>query len=281
MSEYLRNLQESVIIQHSFIRSRDFMEDIVIVTESELKIELDGIFEDEESLDDFIFEFITEDTLSELNTGALKSLQHLMGVYDKQLSNMTHDSVDRPRLLAKMTGVQNKINAVEQAGRDAAKAAKEAAKAAKDTVQDKAVAVADKTKEVASTAVDKTKEVASTVTDTAKEVSSDAAEKVSGVASKAGEYISQNPGTSAAIAAGAAAAIGAGILAYKKFFSKGARACKNASDKKDCMKDLKKKAMTARISAMNAGKAKCAGHAKCIAKIDKKVSDLKYKMESI
>jgi len=267
MSDYLKNLQESVMIQHSFIRSGG--------------------------------DCITEVNLIEFNDGAIKSLQHLLGVYKKGLSRMTYDSVDRPRQLKKIERVEDKIDALEKAGREAAQVAKaareaaatkaaeaaaktkEALSTAKETVKDKAGAAVEKTKEVVSTAKETVKDKAGAAVDKVKEVGGDASEKVSGIASKVGEYVSQNPGTSAAIAAAAAAAITAGILAYKRFFSKGAQACKNAPDQKECMKDLKKKSMAARISTMNAGKVKCAGNPKCNAKIDAKATALKSKMDSI
>jgi hypothetical protein len=275
--DYLKFLQESTFVNRNQITMK--ADPNVYLNETDLVDVLDDFLESDD-WDDFFPEIIFE-----LNTGALKSFQHLMGVYDKQLSRMSHNSVDKPRLLAKMTGVQNKINDLEQAGRDAAKAAKEAAKAAKEAVQDKVVAVADKTKEVASSVVDKTKEVAVDAADKTKEVAGDVAksagEKIGGAVSKAGEYISQNPGTAAGIAVGAAAAVAAGVMAYKRFFSKGAKACKNAPDRPKCMKELKIKAMGARIQAMNAGKAKCANTknpAKCTAKIDQKIAATKTKM---
>jgi hypothetical protein len=83
------------------------------------------------------------------------------------------------------------------------------------------------------------------------------------------------------IAVAAAAALTAGVVAYKRFFSKGARACGNAPDRSQCMKDLKKKAMGARIQAMNAGKAKCAttkNPEQCKAKIDQKIAAVKTKI---
>lgn len=233
MSEYLKNLQEGTIIQHSFVRSGN--------------------------------------NLTELNTGALKSLQHLLGNYKDQLKRMTHDNVDRPRVLKKIEGVKDKIDAVEKAGR-------EAAQKARDTVVNKTAEVVDKTKEVADTVKDTVKDKAGAAVEKTREVADTAKDVAGDTASTAGTFISQNPGTTAAIAA---AALTAGILAYRKFFSKGAQACKNAPDKKDCMKDLKKKAIGARIDAMNSGKAKCAGNEKCIAKIDAKTAALKSKMASM
>jgi ElaB/YqjD/DUF883 family membrane-anchored ribosome-binding protein len=277
MSEYLKNLQESVMTQHSFIRAGDFGEDLAIVTEEELKMELDGIFEDESSLNSFIYDFITEDLLVELNTGAIKSLRHLLKTYQDKFAGMKGGGSEKMDLSAKMGDIKRKIAALEKGG-------KEIKDRAKAGITDKAGEVADKAKDALSGAKTKGAEVADNAKnalDSAKEKAGEAGEKVGGAVKAAGEYISQNPGTSAAIAAGAAAAIAAGVLAYKKFFSKGAKACKNAPDKKECMKELKRKAVGARIAAMNAGKAKCAGNPKCNAKIDAKAAALKSKMESI
>jgi hypothetical protein len=75
-------------------------------------------------------------------------------------------------------------------------------------------------------------------------------------------------------AVAAAAAITAGVLAYRKYFSKAAKACKGAPDKSDCMAKFKEKAKAAKVQAMSAGKAKCAKSkdpAACKAKIDAKI----------
>jgi len=117
--------------------------------------------------------------------------------------------------------------------------------------------------------------------ETVKAVAQTAGQKVGGAVTKVTDFASQNPGHSAVIAVAAAAALTAGVVAYKRFFSKGARACKNAPDRSQCMKDLKKKAMGARIQAMNAGKAKCAttkNPEQCKAKIDQKIAAINTKI---
>ena len=91
--DYLKFLQESTFVNRNQINMK--ADPNVYLNETDLVDVLDDFLESDD-WDDFFPEIIFE-----LNTGALKSLQHLMGVYDKQLSNMTHDSVDKPRLLAK------------------------------------------------------------------------------------------------------------------------------------------------------------------------------------
>lgn len=85
----------------------------------------------------------------------------------------------------------------------------------------------------------------------------------------------------AAATAVAAAALTGGIMAYRRFFSKAARACKSAPDRKACLAQYKTKALQAQIAALNAGKAKCAKTKKsdaCKAKIDSKIAVIKSKM---
>jgi len=144
---------------------------------------------------------------------------------------------------------------------------------AKDTAKDVATNVGDK--------VEAAKDAVKAAGQTVKDKAVEAGEKVAGAAGKAAEFAQGHGGTTALVAAAAAAALTAGVVAYKRFFSKGARACKNHPDRAACMKDLKKKAMGARIQAMNAGKAKCAtvkNADKCKAKIDQKIAAIKTKM---
>ena len=84
-------------------------------------------------------------------------------------------------------------------------------------------------------------------------------------------------------AVAAAAALTAGVMAYRKFFSKAAQACKSAPDKAACLGQYKMKAKQAQISALAAGKAKCAktkNPQACSGKIDAKIAGLKAKMRS-
>jgi len=84
-------------------------------------------------------------------------------------------------------------------------------------------------------------------------------------------------------AAGIAVA-GAGLLAaykiYKSFFSKAARACsgKSGDEKKACMAQYRLRALRAQIAALTKAKSSCKGDAKCIAKLDAKITKLKAKM---
>ncbi len=94
--------------------------------------------------------------------------------------------------------------------------------------------------------------------------------------------LGMDPGTVTAgggIAA-AAAAITAGIMAYRRFWSKAARACKGSADRKNCLNNYKNRAILAQIAATKAGKAKCAKSKNpkaCNAKIDAKIEKLKVK----
>lgn len=116
--------------------------------------------------------------------------------------------------------------------------------------------------------------------ETVKDVAASAGEKVAGAAGKAAEFAQSQPGVVGA-AVGAAAALTAGIMAYRRFFSKAAQSCKTAPDRKTCLAQYKMKAKQAQIAAINSGKAKCAKTNKpeqCRAKIDAKISGLKAKM---
>lgn len=89
------------------------------------------------------------------------------------------------------------------------------------------------------------------------------------------DHIPTSGGGGAATLAIAAAAIAAGVLAYKKIFSKAAKACDGDSD---CMAKYKMKANQAKIAAISAGKSKCAKSkdpAKCKAKLDQKIAATK------
>jgi len=70
-------------------------------------------------------------------------------------------------------------------------------------------------------------------------------------------------------------------MAYRKFWSKAAQACKGAADQDACRKQYKMKAKMAQVSALNSAKAKCAKTKKpdaCKAKIDAKIASIKGKM---
>jgi hypothetical protein len=92
-----------------------------------------------------------------------------------------------------------------------------------------------------------------------------------------GKYAQEHPGVVGA-AATAAAVLAAGVLAYRRIWSKAAKACKNAPDKDACMRQYKVKAKQAQAATLNAAKAKCAktkNPDKCKAKIDAKIKSLK------
>ena len=121
---------------------------------------------------------------------------------------------------------------------------------------------------------------AGAVADTAKDVATQAGQKVATGVGKAVEIAQAQPGMVGAAVA-AAAALTAGVMAYRKFFSKAAQACKTAPDKKACLSQYKMKAKQAQMATLNAGKAKCAkskNPAGCKAKIDNKINAIKSQM---
>lgn len=74
MSEYLKNLQESVILTESFHRTRD----IPSISEEEMREELSGLFEDEE-IDKVLEEGHWKGAIAALNSPINKPFQ---GAYD-------------------------------------------------------------------------------------------------------------------------------------------------------------------------------------------------------
>jgi len=183
---------------------------------------------------------------------------------------------------------------VGDAGDAVAKGAKAAGKAVKG-VTDNAGQAIEKGAKAAGKAVEKGAEAAGDAVNTAAKYATvkggQAAEKigkgaqqagdaVAGAASKAAEF-AQGHGGMIGAAAAAAAALTAGVMAYRRFFSKAAQACKTAPDRAACLSQYKMKAKQAQIATVNAGKAKCAktkDPAKCKAKIDAKINTLKAKM---
>jgi len=116
----------------------------------------------------------------------------------------------------------------------------------------------------------------------AKEKVVGAAEKVGKVVGKAVEYAGENPGTTAAAVVGAAAALTAGVMAYRRFMSKAGRACKDAPDKGACKREYHNKGLSAQMDALSAGKSKCFktnNPEKCKAKVDVKIAQVKSKMK--
>jgi len=158
-----------------------------------------------------------------------------------------------------------------EAGEAVKKGAEKAVKAGGEAIE--------KGKEMAGEAGEKIAKGAGKAVETAKDVAGDVGEKVSGAASKAAEFAQANPGAVGGAVA-AAAALTAGVMAYRKFFSRAAKACASAPDKKACMANYKIKARQAQVQALNSGKAKCAktkDPAKCKAKIDGKIATLRAK----
>lgn len=193
---------------------------------------------------------------------SIKALKSLYFKTQRQLNNMkvkggfrTEDLPVKKKLLDKMAKIQRNIDDIKGG-------VKAAAKGAGETVKD-----------VASSAGETVKAAGKAVKDTATDV-----------AGKAAEVAQSGSGNVALAAVAAAAIITAGVIAYKKFLSKGARACKNAPDKSQCMKELKRKAISARVQAMESGKGKC-NHTKnpekCKAKIDQKIAALKTKIAGV
>lgn len=248
MSDYLKNLQESVIIQHSFIKSK--IEEPTL--EMDLRRELHGIFESKEELDLFVGEFMLSEVIVKGSTNVrlpdeLTQAQNHIKYWKGMLARGDLSDSTRDKYEDAIKAMQNKISG---------------GFFKKKTLADKAV-------EGGGEAVNK-----------AKELAGEAGEKVSGAAKAAGEFAQQHGGTLAAAAA-AAAAIAAGVMAYRRFFSKAARACRKAPDRKACLAQQKIKAKQAQISTINAGKAKCAkskNPAGCKAKIDNKINAIKAKM---
>lgn len=95
--------------------------------------------------------------------------------------------------------------------------------------------------------------------------------------------LAQGAGAALATAAVLAAAIAGGVAAYKRFFSKAAKACKGKSgnEKTSCMNKFKRQAQQAKVSAMVSAKSKCAKSkdpSSCKIKLDKKIAKEKAKM---
>lgn len=210
----------------------------------------------------------------------------------------------RPKISRAISKIDDKIDALKDkiasASKSVAKGAESAgekagelASKAHDTLKDTKKAVWKGAGDVGKKAGEKLEDVGKSVkgaTDQAgkavekgakavRDVAGDVGEKVSGAAGKAADFAKDQPGAVGAAVA-AAAALTAGVMAYRKFFSKAAKACSGAPDKKACLAQYKMKAKQAQISALNSGKAKCAkskNPATCKAKIDSKISALKAK----
>jgi len=272
-----------------------------------------------ESPEDLITEMDEKDASSLIGEAAImcEAAQHLMesdNLLEVDLKNQLKDMLgmqtDLKYKIAKATGsakkaLQNQLSNVQDKIGDlrdqiakgvgkAVKAGGEALEKGKEMAGDVASAAGKKISKAAETAKEYTDTAGKAIekgvksagkavekgVETGKELASQAGEKVAGAASKAAEYAQGHPGMVGAAVA-AAAALTAGVMAYRKFFSKAAQACKSAPDKKACMAQYKMKAKQAQIAAINAGKAKCAKSRKpeqCKAKIDAKINAIKAKM---
>jgi hypothetical protein len=107
-------------------------------------------------------------------------------------------------------------------------------------------------------------------------------EKGSELAGQGVQWAQQNPGQAAAAGALGIAAITAGVLAYKRFFSKAARACGGltSSQKTACMKKYKVDAKKAEVGVLTSKLSSCKGNPKCVNKIRARIASAKQEMQS-
>jgi hypothetical protein len=193
---------------------------------------------------------------------------------EKQLSAISDKIGDLKDSIAKGAG-----KAVEK-GKEMAGEAGEAIEKGAKAVAKTAGKAYESGKEMAGEAGEKIAKTAGKAVEAGKEMAGEAGEKIGSAAGKAAEFAKDQPGMVGAAVA-AAAALTAGVMAYRKFFSKAAQACKTAPDKAACLGQYKMKAKQAQIAALSAGKAKCRkskNAAGCAAKIDAKINALKAKM---
>ena len=104
------------------------------------------------------------------------------------------------------------------------------------------------------------------------------------IADKATSALKSIPGgPNVAYAALGAAAITAGVLAYKRFFSKAARACKDKSgaEKSSCMKGYKAQAKQAEIGVLTSKLSSCKGNPKCVNRIKARIIKIKQEVQSL
>jgi hypothetical protein len=190
-------------------------------------------------------------------------------------------------LQTQLNNLTDKIGALKSSiaktGEKAVKAGGEALEKGKEMVGDAGEAVSKGAKSVGKAVKGVTDDAGKVIgkgLKSVQDVAGQASDKVAGAAGKAAEFAQNQPGMVGAAVA-AAAALTAGVMAYRRFFSKAAKACKTSPDRAQCLAQYKMKAKQAQISALNAGKAKCAKTSKpeqCKAKIDGKINTLKAKM---
>jgi hypothetical protein len=106
---------------------------------------------------------------------------------------------------------------------------------------------------------------------------------VSNTAASVNQWAQQNPGEAALTAAAGVAAITAGVLAYKRFFSKAARACKDKAgpQKTACMKSYKAQGKQAEIGVLTAKLNGCKGNPKCVNKIKTRIAATKQDIQAL
>jgi len=168
----------------------------------------------------------------------------------------------------------------------------------KEKVKDIAGKVAGATtgaaKKVAGAASTAGKAVAGTTTAAAKKVAgaaSTASKAVAGLPGKAkgmsqAQWDKLSPGQKKAVKIGAptALALGGGALAYRKFFSKAAKACKDkkGAEKAACMKKFRAGATEAAIMALEDGKFHCdesKNTKKCYNRVAEAIEQLRMNLE--
>jgi hypothetical protein len=207
----------------------------------------------------------------------LQSYKDLLGMKTNLNYKLAKATAQGKRAIHRsIANIDKKIDALKSSAGKAVEAGKDMASDAGDAISKSAGKAGKAVKGVTDDAGKALEKGAKSVHKVAGEVG----DKVAGAAGKAAEF-AQGHGGAIAAAAGAAAALTAGVMAYRKYFSKAAQACKGAADKNACMAQHKIKAKQAQVSALNAGKAKCAKTNKpeqCKIKIDGKINTLKAKM---
>lgn len=206
----------------------------------------------------------TEYILQELDLGAIKDqIMRLMG-----LKRTLGDKI-KGALGVGNTSVAEKLkNQMEKLNGQLADLKKQAS------------SLASKGLEKGGEAIEKGKELAQGAGKSISKAAGQAGEFVSKKATAAGELVAANPG--AAAGAAAVAAVAAGVILYKKFFSQAAKACKGkaGADKKKCVASFKVKGLQAAKAKVAAGMAKCKD-AKCKAKLQSKVQGFDAKINAM
>lgn len=143
--------------------------------------------------------------------------------------------------------------------------------------------VAQKASDVKFDATSKLRGLGKSIPHRARGMAKTAGEKASAAGSAAKQFVGQHK-KGIGIALAVAAASAAAYAAYKRFLSKGAKACKDAADRKACLKTYNKQAALAKAAALQAGMSKCAQSSnpeKCKASIAKKVAKAKAEAAAI